>query len=337
MTSTLTRRSQLELADASDLRFLAGQQHGHWGGGLTRGQFYELSNLQNQLPWGRKNLHVYLLRHRGQIVSSCKLYDLDVQSHSKRYRVGGIGAVFTPEHARGQGYASELMSLMVNHGEQQQYDAMLLFCDIDPGFYESFGYELMPDSDFHIWMDADGIEQFAMYGGVDGSSPDAAEIDLVPLTPECFSKMLRHYSRYLQRQPYGVVRSLEYLQLKMRRLQFRNGILPDWPQQEVITLDFDSPQGGYAVIEQDGEIMRVLEVVGDESARIKLWQNILRNALVRRVKLIRGWESAAPEFRKFVRWTQRSEWSRPMMYVINSETDRWLDLNECPLLELDHF
>jgi predicted acetyltransferase len=337
MTSTLTRRSQLELADASDLRVIAAQQHGHWGGGLTRSEFYELSNVQNQLPWGRKNLHVYLSRKQGQIVSSCKLYDLEIQSRSKRYKIGGIGGVFTPDDARGQGHASDLMTLMVKHGEEHQYDAMLLFSDIDPGFYESVGYELLPDNDFHIWMDSPGIEQFAMYGDFGSTNHDADLIDVMPLTPEFFAQMLRHYSRYLQRQRYGVVRSLDYLELKLRRLQFRIGIVPDWPQQEVITLDFESPQGGYALIEQDHEIMRVLEVVGSESVRATLWQNILRNALLRQVKLIRGWESAAPDFRKFVRWTQRTEWSRPMMYVINPETDPWLDLDECPLLELDHF
>jgi hypothetical protein len=186
-------------------------------------------------------------------------------------------------------------------------------------------------------MDADGIEQFAMYGDVGCSADLDADIDVVPLSPGLFPQMLRHYQRYLQRQPYGVVRSQDYLDLKIRRLQFRIGIVPDFPEQEVITLNFDSPRGGYAVIEQDGDIMRVLEVIGTESIRAQLWQNILRNALLRQVKLIRGWEASAPEFRKFVRWTQRTEWSRPMMLPINPETDHWLDLNECPLLELDHF
>jgi hypothetical protein len=157
------------------------------------------------------------------------------------------------------------------------------------------------------------------------------------LTEDLIPQMVRHHRRYLERQPYGLVRSESYWQYKVRRTLYRLPFVEDVAPPELMTLNIDSNEGGYALFEQSGKILRVLEVIGSEETRDILWRNILRNGLLRRVHLVRGWDSAGPSFRQHVRYTERSDWARPMLLPINPATERWLDFDVCPLLELDHF
>jgi GNAT superfamily N-acetyltransferase len=337
MTSTLTRPLELQLADAADIQTVMGQHYSMWGVGLPKDLYYDLNAWQFHHPWGRRNYRYFVVRKDNKIVSSCKLYTLDFQAHSHSYKVAGIGAVFTPETARGHGYASQMLELVVKRCKQEDYDAVLLFSDIDPGFYENVGFELMPDDDFHIWVNTPQLESYIMSGAGFVEDIQAHDSDIAPLSDEMIPGLARHYRRYLQRQPYGIVRSESYFDFKVRRMLYRVGKVQDWPAPEVLSLNLDGNDGGYAIFEHSGKIIRVLEVVGNEETRDALWRNILRNALLRRVHLVRGWEAAAPSFRRNVLWTQRDDWSRPMLYPINDACDSWVDEDGCPLLEFDHF
>lgn len=338
MTSTLTRPLELELADLDDVRIAVSQHHGTWGAGLTKDLYYDFNGWHFQHPWGRRYYRCFVLRKDSRIVSSCKIYSLEFQSHSRRYRVAGIGGVFTPEYARGKGYASQMMQLVVKRCRAENYDAILLFSDIEPSFYEAFDFELLPDNDFHIWMNAPELEQYIMSDAGFVEDIQAHESDITPLSPDLAPHLVRHYRRYLQRQPYGVVRDENYFDFKIRRILYRVGKVLEWPTPEVISLNLEQGRdGGYAIIEHNGKIMRVLEVIGSEETCDALWRNILRTALLRRVHLVRGWESAVPSFRRYVRWTQRLDWSRPMLHWINPACEAWLDEDTCPLLEFDHF
>jgi hypothetical protein len=104
----------------------------------------------------------------------------------------------------------------------------------------------------------------------------------------------------------------------------------------MMSIELGSPRGGYALFEHNGQILRVLEVVGPEATAELLWRNLLRTALLRRVQLVRGWESVAPTCVKGVRYVQR-DWGYPMMLCLNAELERWFDIEPCQLLELDHF
>jgi predicted N-acetyltransferase YhbS len=337
MTSTLTRPLALELADATDIQAVLRQNHSMWNGGLSKDLYYDFNHGQFKHPWARRNYRYFVLRKHGDIVSSCKLYTLDFQAHSKRYKVAGIGGVFTPENERGNGYASEMMQVVVKRCRDENYDAVLLFSDIDPSFYENVGFELLPDDDFHIWVNTPEVASYIMSDAGFVEDVQAHEPDVAPLTLDLLPDMARHYGRYLNRQPYGIVRSDSYLEFKVKRALYRVGKVAEWPTLEVMTLNLEGNDGGYAIFEENDKIMRVLEVIGSQETRDVLWRNILRNALLRRVHLVRGWEAAKPGFRQHLRWTQRTEWSRPMLHAINPECEAWIDEDTCPLLELDHF
>lgn len=337
MTTTLTRSIELELADTTDILTVLKQHHGTWSAGLSKSGYFEFMQFQLQQPWSRKNYRYFVARSKQQIVSSCKLYTFDFQSRGRFYKVGGIGAVFTPEFARGNGHANEMMEAMTRLAKKESFDALLLFSDIDPLFYERLGYELLPDNDFHIWCNTPEFERWVMSGPgfVEDLQTHSPELSLV--TVENASEMLRHYRRWLASQPYGLVRTEDYWKFKLNRSLYQCEHVEDWPLLELLMMDGDGPQGGYAIFEQGGKILRVLEVVGGDQCREILWRHLLRTALLRRIHLVRGWEASAPDFPRHVRYTERTEWARPMLLPINPETEAWLELDGCPLLELDHF
>jgi GNAT superfamily N-acetyltransferase len=337
MTSTLTRSLELRLADSTDVMTVARQHYNMWNAGLTRDGYNRFLQFQLAQPWSRRNYRYFAAWKNNEIVASVKLYTFDFVSRHQQFKVGGIGAVFTTEQHRGRGYASEMLNLVIKRARDEKYDAVLLFSDIDPSFYENLGFELLPDDDFHIWLNEPEVERYIMSGPDFVADSKTHEPDVALLTEDLIPQMVRHHRRYLERQPYGLVRSESYWQYKVRRTLYRLPFVEDVAPPELMTLNIDSNEGGYALFEQSGKILRVLEVIGSEETRDILWRNILRNGLLRRVHLFRGWDSAGPSFRQHVRYTERSDWARPMLLPINPATERWLDFDVCPLLELDHF
>lgn len=339
MTTTLTRSIAVELADSTDIQTVLRQNYKAWNAGLTYDQYVQFLRVQLSQPWSRRNYRYFVARKEktGPIVSSCKLYTFEFQSRNRVYKVAGIGGVFTAEEARGRGYASDMLEQIVKRAKSENFDAMLLFSDIDPMFYERLGFELLPDNNFHIWTNEPEFERWVMSGPGFVEDLQAHAPDLSAVSLENAEQMVSHYRRYLVRQPYGLLRDLPYWQYKLKRSLYRADYVADHPPLELLTMDEDTPRGGYAIFEHSGKVLRVLEVIGGEESTEILWRHILRTALLRRVHLVRGWEGTAPAFRRHVRWIERTEWARPMLLPINPETAHWADLDSCPLLELDHF
>ncbi|HEY9084702.1 MAG TPA: GNAT family N-acetyltransferase [Candidatus Tyrphobacter sp.] len=80
----------------------------------------------------------------GALTSSCKRYERTVRLGARRLRVCGVGAVFTPEPLRGRGYATAMLGMLLDAARADGYDAVYLFSDIRPRFYEELGFRLQP-------------------------------------------------------------------------------------------------------------------------------------------------------------------------------------------------
>ncbi len=337
MNSTLTRSVELEIANAQDILTILRQNYGTWSAGLNQEQYRDFMQAQLQQPWSRSNFRYLVARNGDAILSSCKLYTFDFQSRGQVYKVGGIGAVFTPENERGKGHAIDMLESVIDLAEDESFDALLLFSDIDPLFYERLGFELLPDNEFHIWTNTPQFEEWVRSGPEFVQDLPGRYPELSPATEALADDMVSHYRRYLPTRPYGLVRNEHYWRYKLNRSLYRCHIVPNFPALEVLTLDLGSCRGGYAMFEEGGQILRVLEVIGSEETRARLWRQLLRTAVLRGVHLVRGWEAAAPDFQRGIRYMERSDWARPMLLPLNEDTDAWLDLDCCPLLELDHF
>jgi predicted acetyltransferase len=313
------------------------QNYSTWGSGLSRENY--ILSIQQQLsqPWSRKNYRYFVARKNNAVVASCKLYTFDFQSRGRYYKVAGIGGVFTAHNHRGNGYASSMLEKVIRLARKEGYDALMLYSDIDPMFYELLDFEILPNNDFHIWTNTPEFEKWVMSGPGFVEDVYAHAPDVSTVSEGSVEEMVSHYRRYLATKPYGVVRTEAYWRYKLNRVLFRVERLPSWPALELLTLENHRNRGGYAIFEQGGKIMRVLEVVGGEESREILWRHLLRTALLRRIHLVRGWEAAAPDFQRHIRYTERDDWAIPMLLPINPATEAWLDMDSCPIFELDHF
>jgi len=116
-----------------------------WNEGLSRDAYVRWNEAQLRTAWGRDHLNRFaLLDDRGDLLASAKRYRYDVTLDERIGWMCGIGAVFTPDDRRGQGYASRLIDMLL---EQERRDGALmaaLFSEIGTAFYERLGFAPVP-------------------------------------------------------------------------------------------------------------------------------------------------------------------------------------------------
>lgn len=82
----------------------------------------------------------YVIEKDGEIVSSAILLNLKDVNGKKAY---GIGSVLTPKTHAGKGFATELMKSCMK-AVYDEDTLIFLFSDINPAFYERFGFRILP-------------------------------------------------------------------------------------------------------------------------------------------------------------------------------------------------
>ena len=240
---------------------------------------------------GRGAIFRHMVHKRaGEVVSSCKLYDLTMRQRGSDFRVLGIGAVYTLEAHRGQGCATSLLDDVVSLAQAEGYDALMLYSEIGTDFYEQWGFEEIGSADFSIHFNCPPPEE-----------PNESEERTRFLRHADIHFLSRHHERWLRRQPYGVVRSEVYWHFKLaKELFLQKHSRLSWPTLELLTVNEDGEDSGYMITEQSGSTVRLLEVVGTDNARIELWKRLLARAYSLGAQRIRGWESGvadlAPSF-----------------------------------------
>ena len=116
-----------------------------WHEGLTRTAYSQWNNAQLRTPWGRQHLHrVALVEEDGTLLASAKRYRYDIRLDGREGWMCGIGAVITPPHLRGRGYARALVERLI---EQERHAGALfaaLFSEIGADFYARLGFRHVP-------------------------------------------------------------------------------------------------------------------------------------------------------------------------------------------------
>ncbi len=117
-----------------------------WGDGLSRQSYGSWNRAQRLTTWGRDHLARVGLVEGDEVLVSAKRYVFDAQADGRPIKVLGIGAVFTPEHRRGQYLASTLVRAMIDDGRADGCDAALLFSEIGPDLYTRLGFTVVERS-----------------------------------------------------------------------------------------------------------------------------------------------------------------------------------------------
>jgi len=231
----------------------------------------------------------------------------------------------------------------------KQSDGIILFSDIDPLFYKSFGFQELGGTDFSITLSkSDHLAKDTI-----AADTTVGDVSLEDIGEHHIPFLEQQYSRWLRTQPFGVVRTCEYWGYKLQKEKFmHNYSRLSWPRLRLISVKQNYFNAGYAIIEYGGKTLRILELIGTESAKSSLWQNIFRHAYELGAERIQGWVSVLygpkpgfslralaqnvyPTCNSQVKYRQR-HWGRPMILPRHASTVEWLSTAPCPILELDH-
>jgi GNAT superfamily N-acetyltransferase len=125
-----------------------------WAGDLSFAEYAAEFGALCASGFGRRRFRTLGLSVDGQIVSSCKRYQRELRCDERTFRTAGIGAVFTPELARGRGYATALLGALLDAERTDGTDWVYLFSDIHPAFYERLGFVRLPSRAISLRADA---------------------------------------------------------------------------------------------------------------------------------------------------------------------------------------
>jgi predicted N-acetyltransferase YhbS len=138
--------TQLIVADPGRQEEIMDGTYPIWGEGLSRSAYSAWNRAQLATPWGRDHLRRVALVDAETLVASAKRYDFQARLGTETAPILGIGAVFTPVPLRGRGHARTLLELMLDDATSRGCRAALLFSEIGPAYYESFGFRALPRS-----------------------------------------------------------------------------------------------------------------------------------------------------------------------------------------------
>jgi predicted GNAT family acetyltransferase len=127
-----------------------------WGHGRTLNVYREQTTQLAHTAYGRKSYRTIALSDGRRTLSTFKRYERDARVENERLRAIGIGAVFTPEPLRGQGFASAMLAMALDEARASGLDFAFLFSDIHPQFYKDLGFAELPSRS--ISFRADSLE-----------------------------------------------------------------------------------------------------------------------------------------------------------------------------------
>ncbi len=105
-------------AEGPLLQQILDASHALWADGLSPRAYAQYNVGQLRTPWGRRRLRRYaLVDDQGDLLTSAKRYDLSVQIDGRLVEAVGIGAVFTPEAQRANGYAALIIERLLEPRE----------------------------------------------------------------------------------------------------------------------------------------------------------------------------------------------------------------------------
>lgn len=134
----------VQLTPAEYVRDVLPHSASIWAGDASFADYAAEFHAACASGFGRRRFRTLGLALDGDVVTSCKRYQRELRCGERTFRAAGIGAVFTPEGARGRGYATAFLGALLDAERDHGTDFVYLFSDIHPAFYERLGFVTLP-------------------------------------------------------------------------------------------------------------------------------------------------------------------------------------------------
>ena len=134
----------VQLSTADYVRDVLPHSADIWAGERSFADYAAEFGAVSASGFGRRRFRTLGLSLDGELVTSCKRYQRELRCGERTFRAAGIGAVFTPEAARGRGYATAFLGALLDAERANGTDLVYLFSDIHPAFYERLGFVPLP-------------------------------------------------------------------------------------------------------------------------------------------------------------------------------------------------
>jgi len=144
----------VQLSTAEYVRDVLPYSASIWAGERSFADYAAEFGAECASGFGRRRFRTLGLSLDGDVVSSCKRYQRELRCGERTFRAAGIGAVFTPEAARGRGYATAFLGALLDAERANGTDLVYLFSDIHPAFYERLGFTRLPSRAIVLRADA---------------------------------------------------------------------------------------------------------------------------------------------------------------------------------------
>lgn len=255
----------LTVAEGPALDRILAESHDIWSDGLTLPAYRRYNAAQMRTPWGARYLRRFaLLGDDGAVLSSAKRYDLDARLDGRDIRVVGIGAVFTPQDARGGGHARRIVEALIAAATAEGAELALLFSEIDPAYYRAMGFVAIPRRELVIrTQDKPGAPMVLVR---------AAEERDIPTITELARAMARPFR-------FALWPSEDLLRFSLSKKRLLAGFLPpELLSVECFIVEEGAGAVAFAILTVTGEDV-VLEMCGDRDpagARLGALLQVLR-------------------------------------------------------------
>lgn len=125
-----------------------------WAHGRSFEAYVAQTTQLAHTPYGRKSYRTLALSEGCNILATFKRYERDARVGDEQLHAIGIGAVFTPEPHRGQGFASAMLGMALDEARVSGIDFAFLFSDIHPQFYKDIGFAELPSRSISVRADS---------------------------------------------------------------------------------------------------------------------------------------------------------------------------------------
>jgi GNAT superfamily N-acetyltransferase len=177
-----------------------------WGQGRSLDAYVEQTLELAKTTYGRRSYGTFALTDgSSKLLASFKRYERAARVGNEQLRAVGIGAVFTPEEHRGQGYASAMIGLALDEARANGFDFAYLFSDIHPQFYKELGFVELPSRSISVRAD----------------SLQAGRVAATPMSKSDWTGVRKCFDACDGQRPFGLTRSPAVWEWIRTRMQHR--------------------------------------------------------------------------------------------------------------------
>lgn len=251
-----------------------------WGAGLTFSGYRAFWSDLSRIPWARKHMSYHVWQGKEDtVLSSLKTYRPVLRLLGRSGRTTGIGAVFTPQMHRGQGYASAMLRAVLDQARERGDMAALLFTDIGTALYRAVGFRELPAEE--------------TWGEIGRRTDPGQGWTLRPMTRDDLDEVRTIHLENSENRPIAVLRDLEYWEYLLERSKCFFNLLDgsDLSARFQVAL-WEERLAGYLIAVDSRDVWIIREVAARGSDRNALGA-ILRagaaQARSRGMRRIYGW------------------------------------------------